>query len=593
MRIVTKKRLANVKTRSETGLDYVMQKMDIMSPFGKKKQKEMRPFFPGEEEDLRIELDRIDEIISFIKAYPKLYTKMQEVFMEIKDTQNTILRSENNVLSVVEIFEIKTLLLQMRQLLKLTKDKEIGDYKPHCGHEELLSGVEESVEEIKDNREESADDNIVIPERYFLKDTEGLLDILDPRKDRINTFYIYDEFSEILGSYRKEKREHELEIRRVQKKARAKLRKEHGVQLTPKFDIVVARSHPDFDKIKNLSELEEVDQDYMSITLKLKPSEEVFHISNKIEVLNQKIEDEEERITEVLSKKISEWKDILLENCEIMGALELDLARGQYAIKRNLVKPKIVEDHIIEFENGRNLVVEDILKSKGKTYCPVSIKLKDGVTCITGANMGGKTISLKLAGQIAILAQYGFFVPADKAVIGLSNYMQMLIGDSQSVERGLSSFGSEMEELKEILDNGKERSIILIDEIASGTNPIEGLALTKAIVDYLMEKPYISLITTHFETVTEKEGVINMQVRGLADADFTLLDREIRYANRRDRINIISKYMDYRLFRVDENGSVPKDALNIAKMLGISMEIIDGAKKYIDKEKKDEKQIKS
>ena len=247
----------------------------------------------------------------------------------------------------------------------------------------------------------------------------------------------------------------------------------------------------------------------------------------------------------------------------------------------------------MEFKNGRNLQVEEILKSKGKEYCPISLSLKDGVTCITGANMGGKTISLKLAGQIAIMTQYGFFVPAEEAAVGLSNYMQILIGDSQSVERGLSSFGSEMEELKEILDHGMDRSVILIDEIASGTNPVEGLALTKAIVDYLMSKPYISLITTHFETVTEAEGVINMQVRGLADADFTLLDREIKYAKRRDRINIISKYMDYRLCRVEKNGEVPKDALNIAKMLGIGTEIIDGAKKYIYKEKKDEKQIKS
>ena len=98
---------------------------------------------------------------------------------------------------------------------------------------------------------------------------------------------------------------------------------------------------------------------------------------------------------------------------------------------------------------------------------------------------------------------------------------------------------------------------------------------------YLKEKPYITLITTHFETVTETEGVINMQVRGLADADFSKLNREIQYANRRERINIISKYMDYRLYRVQRQGQVPKDALTIAKMLGISKEIIDGAQKYL------------
>jgi DNA mismatch repair ATPase MutS len=195
--------------------------------------------------------------------------------------------------------------------------------------------------------------------------------------------------------------------------------------------------------------------------------------------------------------------------------------------------------------------------------------------------MGGKTISLKLSGQVAILTQYGFFVPARKARVGLSNYMQILVGDSQSLERGLSTFGSEMEELKEILDHSVERTLLLIDEIASGTNPVEGLALTKALVEYLMEKPYITLMTTHFETVTETEGVINMQVRGLADVNFTLLNREIQYARRAERINIISKYMDYRLYRVEKQGEVPKDALNIAKMLGISSEIIERAKKYI------------
>ncbi|MEG1585062.1 MAG: hypothetical protein RR361_08425, partial [Anaerovorax sp.] len=215
-------------------------------------------------------------------------------------------------------------------------------------------------------------------------------------------------------------------------------------------------------------------------------------------------------------------------------------------------------------------------------YCPVSISLKDGVSCITGANMGGKTVSLKLAGLVAILTQYGFFVPCGSAEVGLSNYMQILIGDSQSVERGLSSFGSEMEELKEILDNSKDRSILLIDEIASGTNPVEGLALTKSLVFYLKEKPYISLITTHFDSVTVGEGLVNLQVMGLANADFDRLDKELKYADRKERINVISRHMDYRLYVVQNEKEIPKDALNIAKMLGIQEEIICKAKEFIN-----------
>ena len=580
------RRLANVKTRRETGLDYVMFSLDLNTPFGKKQLKEVRPYYPGEEAELRDELDRVEQMIAFVQQNQILTDKIQEVFMEVKDATLTIERSGAVTLSTVELFEIKSLLLQMRQLRKLTMEHEIGDYQgAHCccvAESSADSAASEvRAENMPAARAEGEAAVDTVPREYFLADTEDLLDELDPRRDRMNTFYIYNEFSPKLDAYRTKKKEYEQQIRREQKQAREELRKKYGVQLTPKFDIVVAKSHPDFEMIQSLEELEMTDQDYMSVTLQLKPTEKIYEFVQAAEELNAEIEQEEERVREMLSRKIAEKEAVLLENCEKMGALDLALARAIYAMKHDLTKPEITEEHVIAFEDGRNLQVEDIIREKGKTYCPISLSLADGVTMITGANMGGKTISLKLAGQIPILAQYGFFVPAKHAKIGLSNYMQILIGDSQSVERGLSSFGSEMEELKEILDKGQERSLILIDEIASGTNPTEGTALTKSLVDYLIEKPYISLITTHFESVTERKDIVNMQVRGLADCNFTLLNREIQHANRRDRINIISKYMDYRLYRVDSEAQVPKEALSIAAMLGINKEIIEGAKKYM------------
>ena len=548
--------------------------------------KEVRPYYPGEEAELRDELDRVEQMIAFVKQNQILTDKIQEVFMEVKDATLTIERSGAVTLSTVELFEIKSLLLQMRQLRKLTMEHEIGDYQgAHCccaAEPSADSAASEArAENMPAARAEGEAAVDTVPQEYFLADTEDLLDELDPRRDRMNTFYIYNEFSPKLDAYRTKKKEYEQQIRREQKQAREELRKKYGVQLTPKFDIVVAKSHPDFEMIQSLEELEMTDQDYMSVTLQLKPTEKIYEFVQAAEALNAEIEQEEERVREMLSRKIAEKEAVLLENCEKMGALDLALARAIYAMKHDLTKPEIVEDHVISFEDGRNLQVEDIIREKGKTFCPISLSLADGVTMITGANMGGKTISLKLAGQIPILAQYGFFVPAKHAKIGLSNHMQILIGDSQSVERGLSSFGSEMEELKEILDKGQERSLILIDEIASGTNPTEGTALTKSLVDYLIKKPYISLITTHFESVTERKDIVNMQVRGLADCNFTLLNREIQHANRRDRINIISKYMDYRLYRVDSEAQVPKEALSIAAMLGINKEIIEGAKKYM------------
>lgn len=539
------KRLANVKTRKETGLDYVVSAVNLLTPFGIKQIKEQKPFVPGQEESLRAELDRVQVMMGIAERNPKEIELLQETFMMMKDNTFTIERSGNSVLSVVEIFEIKSLLLQMEKVRSLA-------------------------------------DKLSVPAEFIPDDTVKLLDTLDPGKDRLNTFYIYDVFSEKLGELRKEKKETERELRKKQKALREIVKDKYGVNLTPKFEVVISKSDPQSIKmIGEITELIRSDEDYMSVTFSLAPTEGMDACIRRSDELMTLIEEEELEVREYLSKEISSYERVLLENCEKLGRLDITLSKAIYADRHDCVMPEIVNEHVIEFEDGRNLQVEDILKEKGKEYCPVSIALDDGVTCITGANMGGKTVSLKLVGMVAILAQHGFFVPCRRARVGLSNYMQILIGDSQSIERGLSSFGSEMEELKEILDNGRDRSLILIDEIASGTNPAEGLALTKSLVDYLKTKAYITLITTHFETVTEDVSVRNMQVKGLAGADFSRLDKEIRYAGRKERIDIISRYMDYRLVLVEDAAEIPKDALNIAKMLGIDRDIIEKAKEYM------------
>lgn len=543
---IVKQRLTNLKTRKETGLDFVVSAINLHTPFGVKQIKEKEPFFPGQEEALKEELMRIQKMMDIANASPKEIGLLLETFMVVKDNTFSIERAGTSVLSVVEIFELKSLLLQMEKIKKLAE--KLG-----------------------------------FPKGFVPEDTETLLDVLDPGGDRLNTFYIYDSFSEKLGNLRREKKEKDREIRKQQKVGKELVKQKYGLSLTPKFEMVVSKSDQNSIKmIDEISEMTRTDEDYMSVTFSLTPTEEVEKLMKECDGLMSMIEDEELNVREMLSKEISKYEAVLLENCHRIGELDITLSKALYAEKHNCVMPEITTEHILEFEDGRNLQLEEALRArKGGEYCPVSMALTDGVTCITGANMGGKTISLKLAGMVAILAQYGFFVPCKKARVGLSNYMQILIGDSQSIERGLSSFGSEMEELKEILDNSKDRSLLLIDEIASGTNPAEGLALTRSLVDHLKTRPYITLMTTHFETVKGDKDVKNLQVMGLAGADFDKLDKELRYAKRIERINIISRYMDYRLTVVDDAAEIPKDALNIAKMLGIDKGIIERAKDYI------------
>lgn len=537
-------RIANVKTRSELGLDYVIHSINLNTPFGAKIVKEMEPFQPGEEDALKEEFLKIEKLLGLANERPKNVELLLEAFMSLKDTTFTLERSKNNVLSIVELFEIKALLLTMKSIDKIIE--EVSSY---------------------------------IPEEFKLTDTTDTLDALDPRKERLNTFYIYDEFSPKLAVYRKKKRDLEISIRKVHKEIKQQIEKKYGIILTPKFDYTISKSNGHLlETVKSLPEMVIREQDYMSVTFELKHTEEIYVILKQIESLQEELDEEELKIREQLTAEISAHADVIIENCKKIGKMDFTLAKAIYAKQHRCVPPHIVKEHRISILNGRHLKVEDILTDKGKEYCPVSIELADGVICITGANMGGKTVSLKLVGLVAILAQYGFFVPCEEARIGLSDYMHILIGDSQSIERGLSSFGSEMEELREMLDHSKGRTLLLIDEIASGTNPMEGLALTKGLTVYLKKKPYISLITTHFDSVTLDKDIKNMQVIGLANVDFVNLEREIKYANRKERIHIISKYMDYRLKVVDNHSQIPKDALNIAKMLGVYDEIISIAR---------------
>ena len=113
------RRLANVKTREETGLTFVMSKLDLMTPFAQKLLKETRPYFPGQEEELRQELNRVECMMRFAEQEPKKVAELQEVFMCMKDLSNSIRRGAADALTTVELFEIKSMLLEMDHIRRL------------------------------------------------------------------------------------------------------------------------------------------------------------------------------------------------------------------------------------------------------------------------------------------------------------------------------------------------------------------------------------------------------------------------------------------------------------------------------------------
>ena len=259
------RRLANVKTRTETGFEYVMAHLDLNTPFGKKLLKERKPFYPGEENELRHELDKVEDMMKFVRESDRQVSRIQETFMEMKDLSYTIRRSHRNALSVLELFEVKTMLLQMQKIEKLCAQTESP-----------------------------------VPKEYVLDDVTPLLDRLDPRGDRLNTFYIYDDFSEKLAELRKEKHRYEILIRRTQKARKEEIRKEYGIVLTPKFDVIISRSSEDLEKARQIKDLEQISEDYMSVTFELTKSDKVYGLVRDMEEVNGEIEEEELRIRELL-----------------------------------------------------------------------------------------------------------------------------------------------------------------------------------------------------------------------------------------------------------------------------------------------------
>jgi DNA mismatch repair ATPase MutS len=358
-----------------------------------------------------------------------------------------------------------------------------------------------------------------------------------------------------------------------------------GIALTPRFEVSIARSDAAaMDAARRAPRLRVAGEDLFSVRFTLVTGEEERALTAEKDALTADIEDEEERVRERLTEAVSRDSKRLLRNCGRIGKLDFLMAKADYALKHACVRPVISQSHALRIEEGRHPPTERALRERGLSYRPVSIELAEGVSCVTGANMGGKTVSMKLVGLVAAMAGHGLFVPCDSAVLGLSSSIAILIGDGQDAGKGLSSFGSEMDGLNVMLSESADRALLLIDEIAGATNPAEGRALTKAIITYLSDKPYITLITTHFDHVADDATVVNYRVRGLSGADFGELTGALADAGPDERLKAIARLMDYRLERVSAELETPKDAIRIAEILGINKRILDLARSFTEAE---------
>lgn len=220
----------------------------------------------------------------------------------------------------------------------------------------------------------------------------------------------------------------------------------------------------------------------------------VAKLNDKLYQLKMEEATEVYQILSTLTGLISEQMLLIHGNLEVVAQYDMIFARAKYSREINGIEPKINQTGVIKFVNVRHTLL-------GETAVPLNLTLGDeyrGLT-ITGPNAGGKTVVLKTVGLISLQTMIGMQITADEGTnVGLFDQIFVDIGDQQSLENALSTFSGHMQNISGILAQTKKNSLILLDEIGSGTEPNEGAALAIAIMEALYQKGSILITTTHY-----------------------------------------------------------------------------------------------
>ncbi len=526
---------------------FILERINPSTSYGKKAKKKMRPFAMGEENQLIKEFDWLQEVMEIHKREKQAFSKVDTEFHCMKDIDGSFDRIEGDeVLTVPELFEIKGLVFSLKAINEAIA--ELG-----------WSDKERIVEPIPEIEE-----------------------LLDPDGQKVSTFYIYDSYSAELAKVRKQQKSVDESMRRTKKRRRDEIEKQLSITIRSNDEITVSKEDKELiKKIDDSKLFVHGAESYMNLTFRVRYDDEMLSFQKKYDELMDLEEQLSALVRKDLTKKLKKYVARLREQTRRIGDLDLALAKISFFKAFQCVRPTICADSdSIEIQDGRYLPTELQLERNHREYTPVSISLKDGVTCITGANMGGKTITLKMVGSILWMTHMALFVPVVSAQISLREFLIVSIGDDQDADLGLSTFGAEIVNVAKAINASSGSGVILIDELARGTNPKEGYALSMAILDTLKRQSTMTLITTHFDGLADQENIKHLQVVGLENVDFDNLKHRVEGKPKyMDRLN---ELMDYRLKEIHTTQDVPKDAIHIAQLMGLDIDTLNRAIKILD-----------
>ena len=543
--------LLSPEARQILGFDYCLQQLKPMSPYGQALKTQIAPFLPGQEAELNKELDTVEGLLRLLENQTSEghVLKIRHYLAQMPDWREPLSRvAAGGVLSDVELFGLKQNLL-------------------------FLIAIKSSLKELTSNPLR----NLALPEFPLL------LRLLDPDKTDSPSFYLSDSFSQRLAEVRSKIREHQRTWNRLTENVRIKAAEHVGLKFNPSGEVSVPRHDRNMRLRVESSKLFTVSREtYTDIYFELKPSPQEQAVALELERLEKQEAEEAEKVRARLSLAVRHESGKLRRALQDLARLDLCISKAVLAQEWRCSRPIVLAaDNSLSLimEDARHPKVEADLAAAGKTFVPISIFLAQGVSLITGANMGGKTVTLRAVGLLAALTAYGMFVPAQYFVVSLVTHIAILAGDYRAELTGLSRFGHEVAGLNELLAIAPTRSLLLIDELASSTNPSEGSALAQAVVEHLHEQASLSLLTTHYDRLADLAGVAHWQIIGLSQVQ----GEELQEYLSSDSLQELSELMNYRLCRVESPRAIPREALRVARYLRLPDSVLQRATELLQR----------
>src|SRR5277367_2124317 len=247
---------------------------------------------------------------------------------------------------------------------------------------------------------------------------------------------------------------------------------------------------------------------------------ETIELNNDLVRLLEEEQSEIHRIFAAMTRQIGQYAPVILKGAEVLAKVDTLQARARFALEFNCVEPHFADAAKPELtlKRARHPLLEKRLLSQGGNVVAISLALSSAERqlIISGPNTGGKTVSLKTAGLLAIMAQSGVPVPVEEATFPIFDAFLADIGDAQSIEQNLSTFSAHIVNLNRIATRADSSSLVLLDELGSATDPEEGAALAVAIAEHFLRSGAWAIISTHHTSLKvyaeNTTGVINAAV---------------------------------------------------------------------------------